>query len=301
MRTPMVTLTLPVGVTSLVAVPRSPRVAAGLEDGHVAIWSPNEGATSLLLRPHTARVLAVGTSADGTELVSVAGDGSIARTPIAPGATPVSVKVDLGPAPPRAAACSAEGSRVVIGGEKGELHVFDTRTGARTAPARAHRAELMALALQPGTAVVASASAEADLSLWDAATGREIGRLDCGLSLWALQFSPSDGTLAAGGIARRLTLFGGKAFEPTTHTTLEAPNMIASLAWSADGRLLALGHVDSDTLRKGGIRVVDASTRAVVTTLDTGGSPTFNLAFGGADTVVGAFGRELRGWSFTRG
>ena len=67
-----------------------------------------------------------------------------------------------------------------------------------------------------------------------------------------------------------------------------------ALAWSADGSLLALGHVDSDTLRKGGVRVVDASTRAVVTTLDTGGSPTFSLAFGGADTVVGAFGRELR-------
>ena len=296
----MVTLTLPVNVTSVVAVPRSLRVAAGLEDGHVAIWSPNEGATSLLLRPHTARVLALGTSADGTELVSVAGDGTIARTPITPGATPVSVTVDLGPAPPRAAACSAEGSRIVIGGEKGELRVFDSRTGGRTAPARAHRAELMALAFQPGSSVVASASAEADLCLWDAASGREIRRLDCGLSLWALVFSP-DGTLAAGGVARRLTLYGAKVFEPTTHTTLEAPNMIASLAWSADGRLVAIGHVDSDTLGKGGVRVVDASTRAVVTTIDTGGSPTFKLAFGGADSVVGAFGRELRAWSFTRG
>ncbi len=300
MRTPMVTLTLPVDVTSLIAVPRSPRVAAGLADGHVAIWSPNEGATSLLLRPHTARVLAVGTSADGTELVSVAGDGTIARTPIAPGATPASVTVDLGPAPPRAAACSAEGSRVVIGGEKGELRVFDSRTGARTTPAVAHRAELMALAFQPGCSVVASASAEADLSLWDAASGREIRRIDCGLSLWALEFSP-DGTLAAGGVARRLTLYAAKAFEPTSNMTLEAPNMIVSLAWSPDGRLLAIGHIDSDTLRKGGVRVVDASSRAVVTTIDTGGSPTFGLAFSGADTVVGAFGRELRGWSVTRG
>ncbi len=292
----MVTLSLPADVMSLAAVPGSPRVAAGLDDGHVALWSPSEGATSLLLRPHTARVIAVGTSPDGTGLVSVAADGTMARTPIAPGAASTSVTVNLGHAPPRAATCSADGSRVLVGGEKGDIRVFDSTTGVLTTPARGHRAELMALACQPGSSVVASASAEADLCLWDAASGRELKRLDGGLSLFALAFNPADGTLAAGGVARRLTLYGPKTFEQAAGMTLEAPNMIAALAWSPDGRLLAIGHIDSDTLRKGGARVVDASTRAVVTTLDTGGAPTFGLAFAGPRTVVGAYGRELRAW-----
>jgi WD40 repeat protein len=185
---------------------------------------------------------------------------------------------------------------VVIGGEKGDIRVFDSTTGAVTTPARGHRAELMALACQPGSSVVASASAEADLCLWDAASGRELKRVDGGLSLFALAFRPVDGTLAAGGVARRLTLYEPKTLAQTAGMTLETPNMIASLAWSPDGRLLAIGHIDSDTLGKGGARVVDASTRAVVTTLDTRGAPTFRLAFAGAGTVVGAYGRELRAW-----
>ena len=101
----MVTLSVPADIISLAAVPGSPRVAAGLDDGHVAIWSPTEGATSLLLQPHKAGVIAVGTTLDGTGLVSVATDGTIARTPIAPGATSTAVTVNLGSAPPRAAAC----------------------------------------------------------------------------------------------------------------------------------------------------------------------------------------------------
>ena len=293
-------VTLPAEITCLTRVSGSPRAAAGLADGRVAIWSPSERAPSLLLQPHTARVMAAATTADGSEVLSIAADGTLARTPVVPGAKAVVLKVDLGTTPVRAAVFSRDGSRLVTGGERGELRVLDTATGAAILRP-GHRTELQAIATQPRTSIVASASAESDLRLWDAATGREVKRIDCGLSLFALAFSPEDGTLASGGVARRLTLYDPRTFETTGELVLEAPNMISALAWSLDGRRLAIGHIDSDTLGKGGIRIIDAVSRRVLATLDTGGPPTFGLVFAGTggDPVVAALGRDLAAWTIS--
>jgi WD40 repeat protein len=302
---PAVSLTLPADVTSLVAVNRSPRVAAGLSDGRVAIWSPTEAAPSLVLQPHKASVLAVAATGDGTQLISVASDGTLSRTPIAPGASSAVSNADLGPTPPRAAVFSADGSRLVIGGERGEVRVLDTTSGAVIRQRAGHRTELHDVATQPGTAVVASASAESDLVVWESSTGTELKRLDCGLSLLALAFSPRDGTLAAGGVGRRLTLYHPRSFETTGGLHLQAPNMVSTLAWAPDGGRLAVGYIDSDSLSKGGIlivQIVGASAPAVLTTLDTGGAPAARLVFGGsgAGAVVAAFGNDLRAWAIAR-
>ena len=71
------TLTLPADVTSLAAMNRTPMVAAGLSDGQVVVWNGRETTPTLMVKAHGVRVLAVGSNADGTELWSVAGDGSL--------------------------------------------------------------------------------------------------------------------------------------------------------------------------------------------------------------------------------
>jgi WD40 repeat protein len=250
------------------------------------------------LKPHAARVLAVGSTADGRELWSVASDGSLARTPITPGAQSTSRQVDLGTVPTRAAAFSADGSMLVTGGELGEIRVFDTTSGGLRQQLRGHRTELQYLAVRPGSTIVASASAEADLRIWDTASGRQIGFVDGDLSFFAVGFSPRDGTLASGGVDRRLTLRDPTTFKPTGILVLQAPRMVATLAWSPDGRFIALGDLDDETLSKGGVQIVDATTsRAVATRLDTGSVPVAALVFADAGTIVGIVGRDLRAWT----
>jgi len=79
---------------------------------------------------------------------------------------------------------------------------------------------------------------------------------------------------------------------------LSAPRMVAALAWSPDGRFIALGDIDDETLSKGGIQIVNAAGRAVVTSLDTGGAPAGALVFAGdGGMVVGIVGRDLRAWT----
>ena len=290
-------VTLSHGITSLAGLNMTPAIVAGLTDGSVVVWNGRDPAPTIL-KPHSARVLAVGSTRDGREVLSVATDGSLARTAIAQGGAATMRRVDLGAAPTRAAAFSADGSMLVTGGEFGEVRVFDTATSALRQQLRGHRTELQDLAVRPGSAIVASASAESDLRIWDTATGREVSVVDSDLSIFALAFSPRDGALASGGVDRRLTLRDPATFKPTGELALQAPRMVAALAWSPDGRFLAVGDLDDETLSKGGIQIVDATTRSVVAVLDTGGVPAARVAFvADGGLVVAILGRELHAWA----
>ena len=232
------TITLPANITSVTAINRSSTVAAGLADGQLAVWNGRDNAPAIMLKPHDARVLAVGSSADGGESWSVATDGSLSRTRIASGAHP-SRAGSTSEVSTTAAAFSADGSMLVTGGAFGEIRVFDTASGALRRKLKGHRTELQALAVRPGSSIVASASAEADLRIWDMAAGREIGRVDSDLSLFALAFSPRDGTLASGGVDRRLTLRDATTFKPVGDLRSRRPG------WSARWR----GRRMDDSLR----------------------------------------------------
>ena len=58
-----------------------------------------------------------------------------------------------------------------------------------------------------------------------------------------------------------------------------------------------MGDIDDETLSKGGIQVIDAATRAIVATLDTGNDPAMQLAFVNGSTIVAASGPNVRSWS----
>jgi WD40 repeat protein len=294
---PSAVVTLPGRITSLASMNRSASVVAGLADGGLVVWNGRDQAPTVM-RPHTARVLAVASTADGRDVLSVATDGTLARTGAAATTPGASRRIDLGTPPTRAAAFSSDGTRLVTGGEFGEIRVFDTVTGALRQQLRGHRTELQDLAVRPGGALVASASAEADLRIWDADQGREVRFVDSDLSIFAVAFSPRDGTLASGGVDRRVTLRDASSFEPIGTFALAAPKMVATVAWSSDGRHLAVGDLDDETLSKGGVQVVDVASGAVVATLDTGGQPAGRVVFAGEGGVVIAAGaRELRAWT----
>jgi WD40 repeat protein len=290
-------LTLPRPVTCLAALPNTPMVAAGLANGRLVLWNGRDKTPTATMTPHKARVLAVGATANGRDVLSVAADGTLVRsrrdTRAAGGAT----RVDFGGAPPRAAVFSADGARLMTGGEFGDIRVFDAASGALKHALRGHLGEMMDLAARPNSDVLASAGADADIRLWDVAAGTQTGFIDTDLSTFALAFSPKDGTLASGGTDRRLTLRDPKTMTVNGMFELRAPKMVATLAWSPDGRLIAVGDVDDETLRKGGLELVDAASRESVATLDTGNVPARFIAFLSDGGLVGSVNRDLRAWN----
>ena len=296
--TPAAQITLAAPITSLAVLNGSSTIVAGLADGQVVVWSGRDTVATVTMKPHTGRVLAVGTDASGRGIWSLADNGSLARSTMEKG-TPTVKRLDIGAAPVTAAAFSPDGAKLATGGARGEIRVFDTADGTVTQKIQGHRTELHAVALRQGPAILASASAEADLRVWDMATGRTVGSVDSDLAFLTLAFSPRDGTLASGGTGRRLTLHDPTTFKAIATLALPRPLMVGTLAWSPDGSRIGIGDVDDETLGKGGIQVVDAASRSVLADLDTGRTPASAIVFAANDVLVGAVGRELRAWQIT--
>ena len=293
---PAAKVTLGAEITSLAAMSGSLYVAAGLADGQVVLWNGRDAAPAITLKPHTTRVLAVSATADGQGVWSLAADGSLGRTALSRDAKAAVIRLDTGQAPLRAAVFSFDGGLVITGGDRGEIRVFETSKGTLKQRLTGHRTELHCLAMRPESLILASASAEADLRIWNLATAREVLSIDSDTAFFALAFSPRDGTLASGGVNRRLTLHDPETMKPIGTLALDKPRMVAALAWSPDGAAVAVGDLDDETLSKGGVRIVDAASRTVRSHLDTGGAPPSLITFVNASITIAALGRDLRAW-----
>ena len=293
---PAALVTLPRAATCLTALSKTPLVVAGLANGNVVLWNGRDKTPSATMTPHTARLIAVRSPADERDLLSVASDGTLVRSRIDTGVAGQSIPLDLGVAPYRAAVFSADGTRLMVAGEFGDIRVFDTASGALQHELRGHRSEMMDLAVQPGSNALASAGTDADLRIWDTTTGRQTGFVDGALTTFAVAYNPKDGTLASGGTDRKLTLRNPKTMAPTIAFELPAPKFVAGLAWSHDGQRIAMSDIDDETLRKGGLQVILAGTRTTVE-LDTGGVPPGLIAFMSDGRLVAQIGRDLRAWN----
>lgn len=293
---PAASITLPQPTTCLAALSNTPMVAAGLANGLVVLWNGRDNTPTTTMTPHTARVIALGATADERDLLSVAADGTLVQSRLDTGAAGNAIRVDLGVPPYRSAVFSSDGSRLMVAGEFGDIRVFDTASGALQRELRGHRSEMRDLAVRRGSDVLASAGTDADLRTWDTTTGTQTGFVDGVLTTFAVAYSPKDGTLASGGTDRKVTLRDPKTMAPTVAFELLAPKIVAKLAWSPDGRHIALSDIDDETLRKGGLQVVVAGTRTTVE-LETGGVPPRLIAFMSDGRLVAQIDRDLRAWN----
>ena len=293
---PDASVTLPQPVSCLAALSKTPTVAAGLANGHIVLWNGRDKTPTATMTPHTARLIAVRATVDERDLLSVAADGTLVRSRIDTGAAGESIRVDLGVPPYRAAVFSADGTRLMVAGEFGDIRVFDTASGALQHELRGHRSEMRGLAVRPGSDVLASAGTDADIRTWDTTTGKQTGFVDGLLTTFAVAYSPKDGTLASGGTDRKLTLRNPKTMAPTVAFELPAPKIVAGLAWSPDARYIAMSDIDDESLRKGGLQVVVAGTRTTVE-LETGGLPPRLIAFMSDGRLVAQIDRDLRAWN----
>jgi WD40 repeat protein len=133
--------------------------------------------------------------------------------------------------PRSGAVAAASGSSVRVWG----------RDGARLADLD-HQGTVWALAASPDGDLLATASADRSVSLWDPATGQRRARVELDASVQPLVFSPDGRLIAAGTTGGEIRLL--RASGELLHAWPAHRAAVASLAFSPDGRWLASGGRD---------------------------------------------------------
>ena len=283
-------------------------LAAGLDNGQVALWEVETGERIATLRhADRGRITSVVFSADGTGLASGSWDQVIklwdveTRREVGTWEVPWEFNALL----PISVAFSPDGSTLASGFQDRTVRLWDVETQTEVATLKGHTDRVISVSFSPDGGLLASAGDWDDrtVRLWDVATQAQVATLTGHTSeVYSVAFSPPDGaTLASGSWDRTVRLWDVATHEELA-TFKEHMGPVTSVTFSRDGGTLVSGAADGTVLLrdvetgnadglsghgslttmalsadgtllasgagKGTVRLWDAATRARITTLE---------------------------------
>jgi WD40 repeat protein len=144
-------------------------------------------------------------SADGTKLLSAAGDG-IYLWSVTTGKQLLELPSHYGA---RSIALSPDGSLAVIGGAKGTIRLYNTASGQLVRSLEGSTGHIYGLAFSPGGALLASGGQDRMVRLWDVRTGTLLESLEGHTAaVRYLSFSSDGAVLGSGGNDGTVRLWG---------------------------------------------------------------------------------------------
>jgi WD40 repeat protein len=192
---------------------------------------------------------------------------------------------------------------VVTGSRDRTARLWDAGTGKVVRTFQPGEGEVDTVAIAPDGKTVLVGS-EKGIWLWDATSGRLIGRLEGhgdtagrrGCIVTAAAFSPDGRTLATGGMDRTARLWDATTGQPKGQP-LQHQGLVRAVAFSPDGRTLATGGMDRTArlwdVNTGGLRVPPLLHRDTVSCLA--------FAADGRNILTGSHDRTARLWHVPTG
>jgi cytochrome c len=245
---------------------RDGRIATSGEDARIAIWQPGEPAPRRVIEGHSAPVVALAVSPDGTTLASASWDHTARLWPLA-GGTP---RVLEGHAQNvNGVAFTPDGSAVVTAGYDATLRIWPLAGGAPVITTLL--APLNAVAVAPNGDIV-TAGADGKVYILSAA-GEILGQIEAASApIIALAVSGDGKLIAAAGIRGSVAIIDGATRQ--LQRTLVGPGLpVWSVGFFPDGRTLLSGGADRM------IRRWDAIT----------GEPVGNVVIGAPEDPLAAY------------
>jgi cytochrome c len=227
------------------------RIATAGADAHIAIWTPGRPQPDSVLDGHTAPIVSLAVSPDGTTLASASWDRTIRLWPLAGGAPRVleghtqnvngvafmpdgrnlvsvgydatlriwplrggsQVTVRNLPTPLNAVAVAPDGE-IVTAGADGKAY-FLSPQGETRASVKASNAPIVAVAISPDGRWVAAAGIRGSVAILDR-KDRTVKRVlvGPGLPVWSVVFLPDNHTLLTGGTDRMIRRWDATSGEP---------------------------------------------------------------------------------------
>ena len=246
-------------VTSVAFSPDGKTLASGSWDNTIILWDiATRQPIGQPLNGHSSFVLSVAFSPDGKTLASGSYDNTIILWDIAtrqPIGQPLRGHLDA----VTSMAFSPDGKTLASGSADNTIILWDVATRQPIGqPLSRHLDAVLSVAFSPDGKTLASGSYDNTIILWDIATRQPIGQplsghLDAVLSV---AFSPDGKTLASGSTDNAIILWDVSA-ALNTSAARRSPfgqplsgnsDAVTSMAFSPDGKTLALGNLDKTVI-----------------------------------------------------
>lgn len=259
--------------------PDGAMLATGSYDRKVIVWDANTGEALFTLSGHTGSVFSLAFSADGKQLISSSDDGTLRIWDVTlergealtiPFADGRGEKVVFTP-----------NGKILIAIEGGKLKLWNVESGNETRDFSDNTNAVTSFALSPEGSLLAVARDDFSVTLYNPAS-------TTGLRTWsahtgrvnALAFSPGGKWLATASDDYKVIVWDLSTGKPASILTLTMPVGVQSIAFNADGTLLAIG------LQNGTVRIRDFESGEDLHILRGHDDVILSLAFSPDDSLL---------------